>query len=169
MTLYELIKQYSNGSEKTVWSSIKIISDYIDDKLTSRQKKCLNRCLYGIMSDGHYNEELAKEDIDNMTMSDGSTSKFIGLDMATVWFNQQTKATPYNVYDFWVTCNMLLTDNYGLLKKWFPEATDDQIMDKIREMAINWLNDDDNPFGTSKIWSYFNSKNNESDIEKSRS
>lgn len=24
--------------------------------------------------------------------------------------------------------------------------------------AINWLNDDDNPFGTSKIWCYFNSK-----------
>lgn len=23
---------------------------------------------------------------------------------------------------------------------------------------VNWLNDDDNPFGTSKIWCYFNSK-----------
>ena len=93
-----------------------------------------------------------------MKMSDGSDIKFIGLDVAKSWFNQSNVNSVYNVYDFWVTCNMLLTDDYGRLKKWFPNYTDDQIMEKVHESAINWLNDDDNPFGTSKIWCYFNSK-----------
>ena len=69
MSLYNLIQAYNNSSEESMYKSIKIISDFINDK-----------------------------------------------------------------------------------------SSDDQIMEKVHESAINWLNDDDNPFGTSKIWCYFNSK-----------
>lgn len=158
MSLYNLIQAYNNGSEESMYKSVKVISDFIDDKLSDDDKNCLKRCVYGIVSNGHYNKEFAQEDIDKMKMSDGSDIKFIGLDVAKSWFNQSNVNSAYNVYDFWVTCNMLLTDDYGMLKKWFPNYTDDQIMEKVHESAINWLNDDDNPFGTSKIWCYFNSK-----------
>ena len=40
-----------------------------------------------------------------------------------------------------------------LQKKWFPNGDH---LDKIVELTINWLNDSDNPYGDSKIWSYFN-------------
>lgn len=34
-----------------------------------------------------------------------------------------------------------------------------EIDTKIISMAINWLNDDDNPYGTEKIWGYMNGIN----------
>lgn len=158
-SLYTILKNANyTQSEDQMWKTVKKISDFLDDKLSDEDKNCLNRCVYGILSKGHYNEQFAKEDIDNMKMSDGSDIKFIGLDIANVWFGEERLPSEYNVYDFWVTCNMLLTDNYGMLKSWFPNDTDDQIMQKVRQSAVNWLNDEDNPFGTSKIWCYFNSK-----------
>ena len=59
----------------------------------------------------------------------------------------------YNRWDFDVTMNMIKSDYYPLLRKWFPE--DKNLDDKIVELTINWLNDDDNPFGDAKIWCYF--------------
>jgi len=48
---------------------------------------------------------------------------------------------------------MIKSDYYPLLKRWFPEEKD--LDEKIIELTVNWLNDDDNPFGDSKIWCYF--------------
>lgn len=35
----------------------------------------------------------------------------------------------------------------------------EEIDNKIISMAINWLNDEDNPYGTEKIWGYMNGIN----------
>lgn len=51
-----------------------------------------------------------------------------------------------------VALNMIKSDNYLLLKEWFPETN---VQDKILEMTINWLNDEDNPYGDHKVWGYF--------------
>ena len=59
MSLYNLIQAYNNGSEESMYKSIKIISDFINDKLSDDDKNCLNRCVYGIVSNGHYNKEFA--------------------------------------------------------------------------------------------------------------
>lgn len=57
----------------------------------------------------------------------------------------------YNKWDFVVTMNMIKSDMYPLLKSWFPEEKD--FKDKIIELSINWLNDEDYP--DHKIWNYF--------------
>jgi hypothetical protein len=57
----------------------------------------------------------------------------------------------YNRWDFEVTMNMIKSDMYPILKEWFPEEKD--LKDKIVELTINWLNDDDYP--DHKIWNYF--------------
>ena len=62
----------------------------------------------------------------------------------------------YNFWDFYVTLNMLKSDECQLLHKWFPEATDDEFEIKVVESAINYLNDSDNPYGTEKVWGYLN-------------
>lgn len=52
---------------------------------------------------------------------------------------------------------MIKSDNYMKLKKWFPNATKEDILEKIIEETLNWLEDEDNPFGKEKVWRYFNS------------
>ena len=52
-----------------------------------------------------------------------------------------------------VALNMIKSDNWLLLKEWFPDEKD--LQDKIIDMTINWLNDEDNPYGDSKVWGYF--------------
>ena len=63
--------------------------------------------------------------------------------------------SPYNKWDFMVALNMIKSDNYLLLKEWFPEANEKEIQEKIIDLTVNWLNDEDNPYGDSKVWGYF--------------
>lgn len=167
MTLYNLIKQYTNGSEESMWKSVKTISDFLEDKLSNEDKDCLNRCIYGIISEGHYNEKFAIEDIKKMTVSgdDGKIHsndewQFVDFDSSKNHFDSYHRRynDSYNEYDYWVATNMVYTDNIEMLLKWFPNSQNNGIMDKVYEMTDNWLNDKDNPFGDAKIWKYFNSK-----------
>lgn len=52
---------------------------------------------------------------------------------------------PYNQWDFAVVLNMVYSDNYNLMKKWFADDSEEQLMDKMVDLAVNWLRDDDNP------------------------
>ena len=62
----------------------------------------------------------------------------------------------YNLYDFYVTLNMVKSDNYKLYEKRFKGYTDNQLDNLFIEDAINWLDDKDNPYGENKIWMYLN-------------
>lgn len=42
-----------------------------------------------------------------------------------------------------------------LLKEWFPDDSDKMLEQKMVQLAVNWINDEDNPYGESKIWCYF--------------
>lgn len=64
----------------------------------------------------------------------------------------------YNQWDFYVTVQMIYSDNYTLLRSWFPNISDEELCEKVFQMAVNWLDDEDNPFGNKKIWCYFNNK-----------
>lgn len=39
---------------------------------------------------------------------------------------------------------------------WFADDSEEQLMDKMVDLAVNWLRDDDNPYGHCKAWGYFN-------------
>lgn len=52
---------------------------------------------------------------------------------------------------------MIKNDNYVLYKKRFSGYSNAALNELFIEDAINWLNDLDNPYGTSKIWKYINS------------
>ena len=70
--------------------------------------------------------------------------------------NQCYVVENYNEYDFYVTLNMIKSDNYELYKKRFNGYSDNQLDKLFIEDAINWLDDKDNPFGKNKIWKYLN-------------
>ena len=62
----------------------------------------------------------------------------------------------YNLWDFAVTMNMLASDNWCLLDRWFPGITDKERNVKLVEMAVNWLLDEDAKHPDAKIWHYLN-------------
>jgi len=163
MTLYELTKKYGEGKgEDMMWKTLSAVSDSIEDSMDERNKNLLLRHLYGIMSGGHYNEEYALCDVSKMYYTDDNGNK----KYAPYWTKEEVKdvydsvrrdiPSEYNFWDFYVVLNMIKSDNCPLLRKWFPSATNEELNKKLVELSVNWLKDDDNPYGAEKAWGYIN-------------
>ena len=76
MNLYDLIKKYGEGrGEAMMWKAVSVISDAVDSYMPEEEKDALVRRVYGEMSDGHYNEEFAREDIKKMYYTDRDGNK----------------------------------------------------------------------------------------------
>ena len=162
MTLYDLTRKYGEGKgESTMWSTLSLVSNAVDS-LPLDEKNALIRKVYGVMSGKHYNEEFAREDISKMYYTDGE-----GKHYAPYWTDEDLRALyeqyggeipGYNFWDWAVTMNMIKSDHCSLLSDWFPEDDEAERNNRIVRLAINWLQDEDNPFGQSKVWCYFNSR-----------
>lgn len=58
------------------------------------------------------------------------------------------------MWDVYVALNAQYHDNINLYEKWFPNATNNEIEDKIVEVTIsNWFEDED--ASSDKVWEYF--------------
>ena len=162
MTLYDFVKTYGKGKgEPMMWKSVAIISDAVEKNMPEDAKKELLRDIYREMSDGHYNEQFAHEDVSKMYYVGDNGDKHFApywtdAKIKDIYDSVQDEVEPYNMWDFYTTLNMIWSDNYMLLTRWFPDENDTELSEKAVEMAINWLNDEDNPFGRNKIWGYFN-------------
>ena len=162
MTLYDFVKTYGKGKgEPMMWKSVAIISDAVEKNMPEDAKKELLRDIYREMSDGHYNEQFAHEDVSKMYYLDEDGNKHFApywtdAKVSEIYDSIQDEVEPYNMWDFYTTVNMIWSDNYTLLKRWFPNADDSGLSGKAVEMAINWLDDPDSPFGRNKIWGYLN-------------
>ena len=163
-SLYEMIKKNGTGKgEAIMWKSVKVISDSVDEHMDDDAKRELIRDIYAEMSGGHYNEQMAMEDVSHMYYMNEAREKeeapyWTKEQVASVYNNIRNEIPDYNMWDFYVTLNMVKSDNCPMLKRWFPEADMDEMTQKLVEMSVNWLKDDDNPFGTEKVWKYLNSK-----------
>lgn len=163
MNLYDFTKKYGEGKgESMMWKTVRVISDHVE-KMSPEAQEDLMRDLYATMAEGHYDEHFAKEDVAKMYYTDEAGEKHY----APYWTDEQVKAVydkvkgeipHYNMWDFYVTLQMSKADNCPMLKKWFPNATPEEMDKYLVDMAVNWLNDDDNPYGNEKIWGYLNSK-----------
>ena len=65
------------------------------------------------------------------------------------------KKKTYNCWDWAVALEMSYTDNHCMLRMWFPDATDEEIKAKAVDMAVNYLNDDDDS-DDGRIWHRYN-------------
>ena len=164
MTLYDLTRKYGAGQgEAMMWKAVAVISDAVDSYMPEEEKDALVRKVYGEMSGGHYNEEFAREDVKRMYYTDRNGEKHYGPywteDALTSIYRQHKNEIPgYNCWDFMVTMTMAKSDMYPIITAWFPELTDDGVNEKLVQYSINWLKDDDNPFGNEKIWGYLNAR-----------
>lgn len=162
MTLYELTKAYGAGKgEEAMWNSLAIVSDAVEKHLDKDEKHALMRSIFGAISDRHYTEEFAKEDVKKMYYTDKTGVKHYAPywdDETILAIYEDVKASipHYNKWDFYVTFQMTASDNWRLLHNWYKELSEEAFAAKVCELTVNWLNDEDNPFGRAKIWCYLN-------------
>ena len=158
-TIYELIKEHSSGKgEDVMWKSTAIISDAIERGMPEDEKHKLYDALFGLMSNGHYNEEMALADVEKMYYLDEAGEKHYAPYLTAPVVKEEydkvaDKIPAYNEWDFYVTMHMIVSDNHNLLNKWFPDAPQEERIEKYVELAVNWLADDDWP-STDRIWAY---------------
>ena len=162
-SLLQFIKKYGEGKgEAMMWKSVEIISDALDKHMYEATRTALTRRLYGEMAGGHYDESFAKEDVKKMYYTDTDGQK----KYAPYWTDEQGREVynsvkaevpkAYNFWDFYVALQMIKSDNCPLMRKWFPDATPEDMDKKFVELTLNWLKDEDNPFGSEKVWGYLN-------------
>ena len=164
MNLYDLIKKYGTGKgEGMMWKAVSVISDAVDSYMPEEEKDSLVRKVYGEMSDGHYNEEFAREDIKRMYYTDKEGNKHYGPywtddELMTLYRRYKNEIPGYNCWDWSVVMTMAKSDMYPIITAWFPELTEDGVNEKLVQYSINWLKDPDSPYGQSKVWGYLNSR-----------
>lgn len=161
MSLKDIIKQYgSNKDEKTMWQIVDCLCCYLDDKLSEDQKNEIAKIVYSHLNDGHFNKEFAEQQTAKMYRLDNGRKVYgpfiSSLDTDKYYSEISDKIRPYNNWDWYVTVNMIYSDNYNLLNSWFENLSDEDLQNKVYQLAQNWLDDEDNPYGSSKIWKYFN-------------
>lgn len=162
MDVYSILKEglKGEGSNK-MWCVTKILSDSINEFVPEKQREVLLSKVYYSTKGGHFDESFANKSISKFYYIDANGIK----KYAPYWTEEEVRGIydsikgsipNYNFYDFMVTLNMIKSDNHNKLKKWFPQASEEEILSKYIEEAINYLDDEDNPFGTEKIWKYLN-------------
>lgn len=165
MKIYDLVKKYGQGKgENVMWSSIQWMSDAIEPLKESNPGEYwrIVKGMYAAMCGEHFNEEFGKWQVEQMYYEDKAGNKHY----APYWSEEKVKSiyelnkhkipSEYTCWDFYVTMNMIKSDNYCMLKDWFPNASEEELNGKLVCMAVNYLNDSDAPHPTSKIWNYFN-------------
>lgn len=161
MNLNQLIKENSQGvSQEKLDKIMQHLGDKLESFLKTEDDKCsLYKKVYQSLKGGHFNQYFAVKQIEKMYYADS-----MGKHYAPYWSVEQVNQLyelhksqiNYPFWDFYVTMNMIMSDDYLLLKQWFPELTSEKLTEKVVESTINWLNDEDNPYGTEKAWGYFN-------------
>lgn len=132
------------------------------NNLPEEDKELLTKKVYYLLNGGHYDEEFAKAAVAKMYYLDGKEKVYAPYwmqgEIEKLYDQVKNEIDDYNLWDFYVTMNMIMSDNYPLLIKRYPESSKDEKTNIILEDSINYLNDEDNPFGTEKIWGYLNAK-----------
>ena len=158
-SLYETIKKYGTGNgEAMMWKSVELISEAVDKSMPEAAKERLVADVYGLMSGGHYNEEYAMRCVSGMYYIDGNGTKryapYWTKEQVGTFFADVSEEIPdYNEWDYFVTFNMLASDNWVLFHEWWPGISAEDFAQKIAELSLTWLSDKDWK-GSTKIWDY---------------
>ncbi|MBO4718954.1 MAG: hypothetical protein J5658_03670 [Prevotella sp.] len=144
-----------------MWKTVSVVSQSVESGMPPEERDRLKKKIYAMLSGGHYEKEFAMETVDGMYYIDKAGNEhrapFWDTDtILNIYEDVKNKIPNYNCWDFYVALNMVASDNWCLLNKWFPEMDDEERDAKMVEMTVNWLDDPDNPFGNEKAWGYFN-------------
>lgn len=161
-TIYELTKLYGDGKgESTMWDTVRVISAAVEEHMAVEDRDHLKMAVYEMMSGEHFDEFFAKEAVNRMFYIDNDGKQHNGPYWTDdvirgIYDKVKSQIRSYNYWDFYVTLNMIASDNHGLVKDWFPNEDPQDLDKRFVQLAINWLNDPDTKHPNSKIWCYLN-------------
>ena len=162
-TIYELTKMYGQGKgESTMWDTVRMISAAVEESMPEEAKDHLKKEMYEMMAGKHYDEHFAKEQVAKMYYVDRDGMQhtapyWTDAAVRSIYDQIKPEIRPYNFWDFYVTLNMIASDNYTLVAaRWFPGEDASERDKRFVEMAIVWLKDPDSKHPDSKIWCYYN-------------
>ena len=161
-TLYEMTKMYGAGKgESMMWNTVRVISDAVEESMPEEARDHLKREMYEMMVGKHFDEYFAKEAVAKMYYVDSAGVKraapyWTEDSIRGIYDQVRQDIRPYNYWDFYVTLNMIASDNYGLIERWFPGEEGSDKDRRFVTMAVNWLNDPDSQHKDCKIWCYLN-------------
>ena len=152
MNLYDVIVKYGKGKgENVMWESTKIVSGFIEPMKETHKDQywCLMRKVYGVMSNGHYNQEFAEYDVENIEYTNKKGERKSGAYWTIEQVEEATKALAFhssvNKWDKWVAFNVMRSD----LCKDMEDA------DIIKATYAFFFKDEDWANNSStKIWDY---------------
>lgn len=151
--LKDIIRKYGNSE-----ATIELLSKEIKEHVPESEYERIAKDIYELSQGKHFDEEFAKEQISKMYYEEGGRKFYAPYwnDVTPLYtVNKKRLTYPYNKWDFEVALNMIKSDNCPLLKEWFPEASKEELQNKVVDLTVNWLNDEDNPYGDAKVWGYF--------------
>ena len=158
-TLYETIKTYGTGKgEEMMWKSVAIISESIEKHYSEEEKEVLLSEIYGLMSEGHYNKQYAEQCVQKMYYVDKAGEKHYAPywpeeAVKDIYEQSKAKIPGNNFWDFFVTFQMLASNNWILLHTWWPDITPEQFAEKMTDLTVNWFLDADWESG-AKTWRF---------------
>ena len=156
-----MTKRLGKGrGEEMMWDTVKVISDAVENDMSDKGKADLYSRIYGLLSGGHFDEEHAMEAVSKMYYVDANGVKrfapYWTIPQVGEIYESVREELPeaYNEWDFFVAFQMMASDMWCLLHEWWPSISPEQFAEKISDLTVNWLNDEDSPLGNTKIWSY---------------
>ena len=152
MDVMELVQKYGKGQgEAKMWASVAVLSEALEPmKETDKENYwCILRKMYGVMSDGHYNEEFAMYDVSMIEYTGRNGEKKRGGYWSADQVEEATRGFRFpsgvNKWDKYVAFNLMYSD---LCKK----MDDVQVLDAA---YLFYFTDEDWPGGSStKVWDY---------------
>ena len=152
MDVMELVQKYGKGQgEAKMWASVAVLSEALEPmKETDKENYwCILRKMYGVMSDGHYNEEFAMYDVSMIEYTGRNGEKKRGGYWSADQVEDATRGFRFpsgvNKWDKYVAFNLMYSD---LCKK----MDDAQVLDAA---YLFYFADEDWPGGSStKVWDY---------------
>lgn len=105
----------------------------------------------------HFDELSARGCIAKMYYYVGDTQKtfapFVDYQSAKDYYERvKDDILDYNLWDFSVTLNLMYSDHSEVVKKW--TKGEEKLKDRMVELAVSWLNDEDTNHPSDKIWWY---------------
>ena len=158
MDVMELVQKYGKGQgEAKMWASVAVLSEALEPmKETDKENYwCILRKMYGVMSDGHYNEEFAMYDVSMIEYTGRNGEKKRGGYWSADQVEEATRGFRFpsgvNKWDKYVGFNLMYSD---LCRK----MDDAQVLDAA---YLFYFADEDWPGGSStKVWDYVCCKHN---------
>lgn len=160
MDITKLIEQYQDGATAEQMLQVtKTIGKFVAEHAEKEEadKLCLD--IYGILSEGHFDECFAYDAIRRMYYEDEDGNRhcapyFTDEEVREVFSLNKDDISDYTVYDLSVTMNMLRSDNNRFFEKYAKNTA--EMKEMVTCMAIEYLQDPDAPYPHSKIWHYIN-------------